>query len=117
MSYRVLITESARSQVITQAPYIAEISQSLAIAQRWLQKVYDAADTLARFPHRCALAQENDFRDYEIRRLLVDDYLLLFTILEKQRNVVVIGFRHGSRLPQPAELPKRKPTDLDQATD
>jgi plasmid stabilization system protein ParE len=109
MSYRILITKSARSQIIGSARYIAESSQSLPIAERWLERVLSAADTLADFPHRCPLAPENDFRSFEIRRMLIGVYLLLFTIVEKDRTVIVIGLRHGSQLPRPDELPDEVP--------
>jgi len=45
-----------------------------------------------------------NFRAYEIRRLLIGDYILLYTIVEETRTVWVIGFRHGSRLPRPDNL-------------
>jgi toxin ParE1/3/4 len=104
MSYRVLITAAARAKILEQARYIAVDCEAPLNAERWLERVLDAADTLAAFPRRCPLAPENDFRDFEIRRLRIGDYFLLFTIVEKNRTVWVIGFRHGSRLPRPEEL-------------
>ena len=109
MSYRVLITPSARAQILEQGRYIGVDRQAPLNAARWLERVFDAADTLAEFPRRCKLAPENDFRDYEIRRLLIGDYFLLFTIVEEDQTVWVIGFRHGSRLPRPNELPNAPP--------
>jgi len=110
MSYRVLITAPARAKILEQGRYIAVDRQAPLNAARWLERVFDAADTLADFPRRCALAPENDFRDYEIRRLLVGDYFLLFTIVEEDQTVWVIGFRHGSRLPRANELPHEPPS-------
>jgi toxin ParE1/3/4 len=105
MSYRVLITPPARAKILEQARYIAVDCQAPHNGQRWLERVFDAAETLATFPRRCGLAPENDLRDYEVRRLLIGDYFLLFTIVDKDRTVWVIGFRHGSQLPRPKELP------------
>jgi len=105
MSYRVVITPSARAKIFEQARYIAVDCQSPHNAARWLERVFDAADTLAAFPRRCSLAPENGFRDFEIRRLLIGDYFLLFTVVERDRTVWVIGFRHGRQLPRPDELP------------
>ena len=99
MSYRVLITLAARAKILEQARYIAVDGQSPVNAARWLERVFDASDTLSAFPQRCPVAAENDFRDYEVRRLLVWDHALLFTIVESDQTVWVIGFRHGSRLP------------------
>jgi plasmid stabilization system protein ParE len=109
MSFSVLITPLARAKILDQARYIAVDCKAPFNAERWLERVFDAADTLTDFPHRCGLAPENEFRDYEIRRLLIGDYFLLFTIVEKDQTVWVIGFRHGSRLPHPDELPDVEP--------
>lgn len=109
MSHRVLITRSARSRIVEQARYIASESQSLVVARRCLQQIYDAVDGLSDFLRRSALAVENDFREYEIRRLVVGRYLILFTIVEVDLTVIVIGFRHGSRLPRPDDLPEAQP--------
>lgn len=105
MTYRVLVTPTARSQLLEQARYIAVDCQAPLNAARWLERIFSAAGTLADFPSRCALAPENDFRDYELRRLLIGDYFLLFTIVESEQTVWAIGFRHGSRLPRRDELP------------
>jgi plasmid stabilization system protein ParE len=109
MSYRVLITNSARNRIVEQAKYIASESQSLSVAQRWLQQIYDSVDTLIDFPRRCAPAAENDLREYEIRRLVVGRYLIVFTIIDPDLTVIVIGFRHGSQLPRPDDLPDSQP--------
>ena len=111
MSYRVIITPPAQAQILEQGRYIAVDRQAPLNAARWLERVFDAADTLAEFPSRCTLAPENAFRDYEIRRLLIGDYFLLFTIVEKDQTVWVIGFRHGSRLPRPQDLPRTAPDE------
>ena len=109
MTYRVAITASAQASIFEQARYIAVDREAPLNAQRWLESVFDAADTLAALPHRCSLAPENEFRDFEIRRLLVGKYFLLFTIVEEEKTVWVIGFRHGGRLPRPDELPDAPP--------
>jgi plasmid stabilization system protein ParE len=109
MRYRVFITDSARNRIVDQARYIANESQSLKVAEHWLQQIYDAVDGLEAFPRRYALAVENDFRDYEIRRLVVGHYLLLFTIVDADQAVIVVGSRHGSQLPRSEDLPATQP--------
>jgi len=68
--------------------------------------VYDAIETLAFFPRRFALAEEDAHRPYEIRRMLIGNYLALYTIDDSVRTVKLIAFRHGARLPRPEELPE-----------
>ncbi len=109
MSYDVKLTPIARAQILEQARYIAVDCDAPLNAEHWLDDVLTSADTLADFPQRCTLAPENKLREYEIRRLLIGDYFLLFTIVENDRTVWVIGLRHGSRLPRRDELPDALP--------
>jgi len=72
---------------------------------RWLNRLLHAAGTLETLPRRCQEAEENKSRPYEVRRLLVGDYHLLFTIIEDTRTVWVIGFRHSRQLERSDNLP------------
>jgi mRNA-degrading endonuclease RelE of RelBE toxin-antitoxin system len=73
-------------------------------ASRRLEQVWDVIDDLEHMPSLHNLAPENAFVSYEMRRALVGDYMILFTIDDDKHRVTVIGFRHGSRLPRPDDL-------------
>jgi mRNA-degrading endonuclease RelE of RelBE toxin-antitoxin system len=105
MKYTVDITESAFEAILAQARYIAVECKAPLNASRWLEKVWDVIDGLENMPKRHGLADESAFTSYPVRRALVGDYLVLFTVDEKTRTVRVVGFRHGSRLPRPDDLP------------
>ena len=109
MTYRVLIALPALEVIREQAHYLAVEQQAPAAAERWLQRVQDAAKTLVRFPHRCALAPENRYRPYEIRWLGVDRFMLLFAIEEASKRVWILSARHGHQLPKLADLPDDRP--------
>lgn len=72
---------------------------------RWLQRVYDAFDTLQYMPDRYELAKENAGYDYDIYRLLIGSYIAAYTVDESAAVVYLLGFRHGSRLPRPSGNP------------
>jgi plasmid stabilization system protein ParE len=105
MSYTVYVTEATYEQISRYVKYIAEEQRAPLNARRWQDRVYTAIESLDYHPYRCELAPENAYRDYEIRRLRIGRYLALYTIVEEQQRVYVIGFRHGARLPRPQELP------------
>ena len=106
MTYRVIISDTAFESIQEYARYVAIDQRAPEAAERWLEKVFDASDTLSEMPRRCARAPEDDYRPYEIRWLGVGDFMLLFTVMEETKTVWVIGARHGRRLPRPGELPK-----------
>jgi plasmid stabilization system protein ParE len=109
MKYRVEITDAAFEAIRAQAKYIAVDCRAPLNAARWLEKGWDAIDSLEVNPKRHCLVPENDFKPYEIRRVLVVNCLVLYTIDEDAGTVWVIGFRHGSQLPRPDELPETLP--------
>ena len=105
--YSIRVSPAAADRVADYAEFIAERSGSVDIARRWVDRVYSAIDSLAYWPRRFAFAEENDHLDYEIRRLIVGRHLVLYTVDDEDLLVKVIGFRHGSRLPRPEELPEK----------
>lgn len=106
MTYRVILQDAAIRAIEKQARYIAEEQHAPQNALRWLEKVFAAAESLSHFPHRCPHAPENEYRDYEIRMLVVQSCLLLYNISDKNKTVSIIGFRHGRQKPLEDELPQ-----------
>ncbi len=104
MIYKVEISTSACDAINEQARYIAVDCQAPLDGSRWLEQVWDAIGGLEHMPSRHNLAPESAFKSYEVRRVLVGDYLILFTIDQAASTVWVIGFRRGSRLPRPDAL-------------
>lgn len=105
MTYTVFVTVTAHEQIARYCRYIAEDQHAPENARRWSDRVYEAIESLHYHPYRCELAAENAYRDYEIRRLRIGRYLVLYSVDENQQRVYVIGFRHGARLPRPNDLP------------
>jgi plasmid stabilization system protein ParE len=101
--YEVQLTDAALAAIGAQARYIAEEVGAPLNAQRWLEQVWDAVDSLERFPRRGSMAEEDAYVEYEVRQLIVDSHLLLFTVDDEQRRVWIIGLRHGHRLPRPRD--------------
>ncbi|MBI5850364.1 MAG: type II toxin-antitoxin system RelE/ParE family toxin [Planctomycetes bacterium] len=108
-TYTVQVTDAAWRAIRVEARYIAVEKRQPSTAQRWLEKVWDAVESLERWPRRFARADEAALVDYEIRRAVVGQHLLLFTVDDSCRQVTVIGFRHGHRLPRSDELPEQTP--------
>jgi len=102
--YVVELTDAALAAITEHARYIAIERRSPKNAERWLERVWDAVDSLEKLPRRAAKAQEDDYVDYEVWQLVVDSHLLLFTVDDDKRTVWIIGLRHGRRRPRPHEL-------------
>ena len=66
-------------------------------------------------PGRCAFAPENEFREYEVRKMNAGADLLLFTVDDDTHTIWAIGFRHGRRLSRPEALQAVVPDDQGRA--
>lgn len=109
MIYDVRLTAQTREAIYAQARYIAEDCGAPRNAAKWLDRIMEAIESLEKFPRRCALAAENDHRPYEIRKINVGGYLVLFTVDDDARTVTMIGFRHGRQRESPDALPDHAP--------
>jgi len=103
--YSVEVTDAAFVAIRRHARYIAVEAASPQNARSWLEQVWEAVDSLERFPRRAPRAAEDAFVDYEVRQLVVGSHILLFTIDDERRKVWIVGLRHGHRLPRPKDLP------------
>ncbi|UUO06888.1 hypothetical protein M4951_00910 [Blastopirellula sp. J2-11] len=79
-----MISTEALSGIDTFLAFIAVERQSPINSERWRRKASKAIESLAYFPHRCPIAPENAFRDYEIRAQIVDPCVFLFALTKKK---------------------------------
>jgi plasmid stabilization system protein ParE len=68
--YAVEVTDAALAAIIAQARYIGIDAQEPINASHWLERVWDAVDSLQRWPRRAAKAEEDAYVEYEVRQLV-----------------------------------------------
>lgn len=94
MRFQVELAARARADLVEIYRWIAQ--DSPVNAARWVAEVEAAIATLGASPRRCGLAPEGaSIEDFEIRRLIVGRYRVLFTV--QAQTVFVLRVRHGSR--------------------
>lgn len=84
MKFTVRLTPDADEQIFDQARYIAEDQKAPIEAGRWLQRIYDAIDSLEEMPRSCSIAEEDAFKEYEVRKRGIDGFILLYYRLRRQ---------------------------------
>lgn len=111
MKYIVRMTDQTRQAIKDQAIYIAEDCQAPENAVRWLKRVNEGIDSLAEWPRRCSRTEEDKYRPYEIRKLNIGGYFLVFTPDDERQTVWIISFRHGRMKPKIDDLPRDIPIE------
>lgn len=102
MTYRVILTPAAESDLRTTYRYIRR--QAPLAARDWIKRARQAAKTLGHHPERCPMAPECASFDQPIRELLFGignrgTYRFLFVVLDDEKSVYILHARHGSMLP------------------
>ncbi|HMD16885.1 MAG TPA: type II toxin-antitoxin system RelE/ParE family toxin [Terriglobales bacterium] len=102
MTYRVILTPAAESDLRTAYRYIP--SQAPRAARDWIRRARQAAKSPARHPERCPLAPESASFDQPIRELFFGagnrgTYRFLFVVFDEEKSVYILHVRHGSMLP------------------
>jgi plasmid stabilization system protein ParE len=102
MTYRVIVTPAAESDLRTAYRYIR--SQAPRAARDWIRRARKAAKNLAHSPERCPLAPESASFDQPIRELFFGSgnrgtYRFLFVVVAEENSVYILHVRHGSMLP------------------
>ncbi len=102
MTYRVIVTPAAESDLRTTYRYIR--SQAPRAARDWIRRARRTARSLAHHPERCPMAPESASFDQPIRELIYGSgnrgtYRFLFVVFAEEKSVYILHVRHGSMLP------------------
>ncbi|MEO8096301.1 MAG: type II toxin-antitoxin system RelE/ParE family toxin [Acidobacteriota bacterium] len=102
MAFRVSLAPQALRELDEITNYISRRG-SLAIAERWFNKIFAEIYSLSQMPSRCPISDTSADAGMEIRMLLHGQrnrqYKVYFTIKVKQRLVHVLHVRHWARTP------------------
>jgi toxin ParE1/3/4 len=97
MTYQIDITEPAERDMIEAARYIAVQLHNRAAADRLLAAAEKAIYSLEETPNRQPLVRDEYLASKGIRLLAVHNYLVLYTVREEMKKVVIQRFLYGKR--------------------
>ena len=84
--YSVIVNDSAKLMMFEHITFLSQVS--ITAAERLYDSFEKTFDSLSRFPHRCPVF-ETPYTAFQYRRMIVDQYALLFTIDEQKNSVFV----------------------------
>jgi toxin ParE1/3/4 len=95
--YRVNFTLDAASQLQEIFDYIQRDSPQG--AERMIQRLVAAIDSLDVFPHRYKILEDVETFGVEVRSMPVPPYLIRYHVEDRNLLVTVLSIRHGARRP------------------
>lgn len=95
--YKIKITKQAREQMTEIVDYISYELFAPEAANNLLEKMEKSILTLAEFPERYQLIDEEPWRHEGIRKIVVSNFLMYFWINESEKIVQIIAVIYSRR--------------------
>ena len=96
-NYKVIFTETAEMELEGIYDYISKTLLSENSAKQLMEKIEEKTLRLEMFPESCSIADGYVINDIQYRKLIVDNYILLYHIDEKKKQVNIIYVFYGRR--------------------
>lgn len=92
------LEDPASDDLVARYRYLMR-TESVQAADRWLDQIGEAIDSLTSLPDRCPLAPENDAFPVVIRQLITGSTRIYFTVSNETKAAHVLHIRHQARRP------------------
>lgn len=95
--YRIELAARAKRDMLEIHTYIADNLKEQGIADRLLDKIETEILTLKNMPSRHNIDRDEQLKHRNLRKLLVDNYLIFYTVYEKTRMVFIVRVLYARR--------------------
>jgi len=95
--YKVLMTQPAVDDLKGIAAYIANELREPSIAKKLVGRIKEAVMSLSEMPERHSLVADEKLAIQEIRKIMVDNYIIFYAVSEKDATVTVVRILYGRR--------------------
>ena len=92
MSYQLHITSTAEHDIMRAVDYIEFTLKNPQVADNLLDAVTKQIGTLSDFPQKFRLVDDPVLASWEIRFVIINNYLAFYTIDEEKQTVIVVRF-------------------------
>ena len=97
MSYHLHITSTAEHDIMRAVDYIEFILKNPLAADNLLDTVSKQIGTLSEFPQKFRIVDDPVLASWEIRFVMINNYLAFYTINEEKQTVIVVRFLYKKR--------------------
>lgn len=95
-AYSVVYSPEALEDLRAIGEYIRDVLLEPVVARRQVSRIRDAIRGLKTMPRRHALLDWEPWHSREIRRVVVDNYLVFYVVEEDMYEVRIVRILHGS---------------------
>ena len=95
--YRIEFTTRAKHDMLETHNYISNNLKEPGIADKLLDKIEATIQTLDTMPLRHAIEQDEQLQQRNLRKIIVDNYLVFYTVNEVTKTVFIVRVLYGRR--------------------
>lgn len=95
--YKILRTDKAEDQLRDIIFYIADDSEDVDVALRYLEKIETAINRLQNFPNSGNVPRYSIFKKQGYRVLIVEKHLVFYKVNEENKTVIIYAIVDGRR--------------------
>lgn len=92
MSYQLHITSTAEHDIMRAVDYIEFVLKNPQAADNLLDVVTKQIETLSDFPQKFRIVDDPVLASWEIRFVIINNYLAFYTIDEEKQTVIIVRF-------------------------
>ncbi len=96
-NYKLFMSESAATDLQNISDYISRNLMEPEIALKTISKIKVATMGLEYMPHRHELVSDERLYTQGLRKIIVDNYIIFYTITEIDKRVIIIRILYGKR--------------------
>ena len=96
--YGYRFTERAETDLSAILQYISEDLSNPSAATAFGRKVFENIDAVRRFPQSGMVVDNPFLTDKDVRRVLIDNYILYYKAVDSEKIIYIIRIVYGERL-------------------
>lgn len=97
MAYTIKRTDFAGEDILSIINYIADDTQNVDMAIRYLNLLEEGINKLADFPEMGAKPRYKSLRTQGYRVLIIENYLVFYKIFEQKKEIMIYRVFHGKQ--------------------
>jgi|SRR5690625_1161027 len=95
--YKILRTDKAEDQLRDIIYYIAEVSNSIETAIKYLDKIERSINHLKQFPKSGSIPRYSILKKQDYRVVIVDKHLIFYKIYSQDKTIIIYAIVDGRR--------------------
>ena len=97
MEYEIVISDTCLEEIEENYYYIEKILKAEQAANRLIEKIIETIQGLKNSPKVYAKIEKTDRAGRDYRRIVIDNYVIIYTIIEEDKTILISHMYYGGR--------------------